>query len=72
MVKILYKTDNLALFQYSLEVFVRQGNIHLHELSFDLHAEEDFPEDWKFETTYEKEFRAMGDAINFVSMSFRD
>ena len=70
--KILYKTDNLPLFQYSLEVFVRQGNLQLHELSFDLHSEEEFPEDWKFETTYEKEFRAMGDPIHFVSMSFRE
>ncbi|MEM6628868.1 MAG: tRNA (guanosine(46)-N7)-methyltransferase TrmB [Bacteroidota bacterium] len=68
--KILYKTDNLPLFQYSLEVFVRQGNLTFHKLSFDLHGEDDFPQDWKFETTYEKEFRAMGDSINFVAMSF--
>ena len=67
---ILYKTDNLSLFQFSLEVFVRQKNIHLHELSFDLHEEADFPEDWKIQTTYEREFRAMGEKINFVKLGF--
>ena len=68
--RLLYKTDNLDLFHFSLEVFVRQGNIHLRQLSFDLHAEEDFPADWKIETTYEREFRAMGEKINFVELGF--
>jgi len=68
--RVYYKTDNLALFHFSLEVFVRQGNIHFHELTFDLHAEEAFPEEWKIETTYEKEFRAMGETINLVVFEF--
>jgi tRNA (guanine-N7-)-methyltransferase len=70
--KLHYKTDNLALFQYSLEVFVRQQNIHLHSLSFDLHADDNLPEDFKIKTTYEKQFMEMGIPINYVCFSFQE
>ncbi len=68
--KIHYKTDNLELFQYSLEVFVDEKNIRFHHLSFDLHDDERMEDEWKIETTYEKEFREMGKPINYVCFSF--
>jgi len=65
-----YKTDNLALFQYSLEVFVREEGLSLRELSFDLHAAEHLPADYKVLTEYEKRFLEMGVPINYVELAF--
>ncbi|MCI4667197.1 MAG: tRNA (guanosine(46)-N7)-methyltransferase TrmB [Bacteroidia bacterium] len=70
--KVKFKTDNRELFLYSLEVFVKKEGVKLDELSFDLHAAEEMPEDYKFKTTYEKEFLAMGLPINYVGFSFVD
>jgi tRNA (guanine-N7-)-methyltransferase len=68
--RIHYKTDNLELFHYSLEVFVREGDIRLHELTFDLHQESHIPDDVKIMTDYERKFVEMGKTINYVCMSF--
>ncbi len=67
-----YKTDNLELFQFSLEVFVEQRGIVLDQLSFDLHARGDLPADTKALTTYEKKFMALGKTINYVRLHFTD
>lgn len=68
--KLYFKTDNLPLFQYCLVLFVRLGTIRLHELTFDLHGEEQLPEDWKIMTSYERRFRAQGIKINLMCFSF--
>ena len=65
-----YKTDNLELFHYSLEVFVQFQSLHFHQLSFDLHADERISADTKILTTYERKFLEMGKRINYVSMQF--
>jgi len=65
-----FKTDNLELFQYSLEVFVRQENIKLHQLSFNVYEDDSLPEEVKITTDYERKFMEMGKSINYVSMSF--
>lgn len=65
-----YKTDNLALFQYSLEVFVREEGLRLKELSFDLHGAEHLPADFKVLTEYEKKFLEMEISINYVELIF--
>lgn len=69
--QVQYKTDNLELFQYSLEIFVREGNIEFHALSFDLHEDERIPQVSKTQTTYEKIFLEMGKKINYVRFSFK-
>ena len=65
-----FKTDNLDLFHYALEVFVKQGNIRFHALSFDLHEAEHLAAETKILTTYEKAFLEMGMKINYVQMGF--
>lgn len=69
---IQFKTDSLALFQYALEVFVREGNIRFHQLSFDLHKDEHCPADTKITTEYERKFMAEEIKINYVKFSFID
>jgi tRNA (guanine-N7-)-methyltransferase len=65
-----YKTDNLALFHYSLEVFVRAKNIALHQITFDLHQDPEIHPDVKIVTDYERQFMDMGNRINYVCFSF--
>jgi len=65
-----FKTDNLDLFHYSLQVFVDQPNIQLKQLSFDLHEDERIQADVKIHTTYEKRFMELGEKIKYVSWQF--
>jgi len=64
------KTDDIDLFHFTLEVFTRQTDIRLCELSFDLHESEDIPAYCKVKTTYEKKFLEMGKKINYVKIRF--
>ncbi len=70
--KIHFKTDNLELFQFGLEVFVRHGNVRFHHLTFDLHADETVAPDARILTTYERRFLDMGMKINYAAISFGD
>lgn len=65
-----FKTDNLDLFQFGLEVFVQKGNIRFQHLTFDLHADESVDADAKILTTYERRFLGMGMKINYVAFRF--
>lgn len=58
-----FKTDNLQLFQWSLEQFVEQ-KWHINELTFDLH-ESDIPNDSKIMTHYELRYHSGGVPINY-------
>lgn len=60
-----FKTDNLSLFQWSLEQFVTDQWV-LTELSFDLH-ESDLSDDYKIKTYYEEMFTSQGIPTNFTS-----
>lgn len=61
-----FKTDNRALFDYSLEQFGLL-NLDVDRLTFDLHA--DNPID-NIETEYEKKFAALGTPINRCVVHF--
>ncbi|MGN1094900.1 MAG: tRNA (guanosine(46)-N7)-methyltransferase TrmB [Eubacteriales bacterium] len=59
--KIEFKTDNIGLFEYSLEEFPKAG-FEMKDITFDLHKSE-----WNegnIETEYEKNFSAKGFKIN--------
>mgnify|MGYP006271422165 CR=1 FL=1 len=68
--RVHYKTDNRELFHYSLEVFVQQDKLRLHQLSFNLHEDERIHPDAKILTHYERQFIEMGKDINYVCFSF--
>lgn len=63
--RLLQKTDNHALFDWSLEQLVA-NKWQLRELSFDLH-DSDLPEDYKILTTYERKWLGEGLKTYFVS-----
>lgn len=67
-----FKTDDLTLFQFSLEVLVKQPNVTLQDLTFDLHqeGEETLRQDAKILTAYERQFMEMGKKINYTAFSF--
>lgn len=66
-----YKTDNIDLFKYSLEVFAKQEYLAIEELTFDLHENEELPDDYKIKTTYEKKFMDMGFSINYSRLKIK-
>lgn len=70
--KLFFKTDDLTLFQFSLEVLVRQPNVTLLDLTFDLHqeGEEELRQDAKILTAYERQFMEMGKKINYTAFTF--
>ena len=57
------KTDNMNLFEYSLESLSRNGYV-LEKVSLDLHSSEI---ENNAETEYEKRFVAKGNKIYYVS-----
>jgi tRNA (guanine-N7-)-methyltransferase len=59
--KIEFKTDNIGLFEFSLEEFPKAG-FEMHDVCFDLHASQ-----WaesNVQTEYERNFSAKGFKIN--------
>lgn len=61
---IYFKTDNIGLFEYSLETFAACGYI-LRNVCFDLHNDEILNKD-NIQTEYEKNFSAKGFRINYL------
>ncbi|MEM6264729.1 MAG: tRNA (guanosine(46)-N7)-methyltransferase TrmB [Bacteroidota bacterium] len=68
--KLHYKTDNLPLFHYSLEEFVKGGLLTFNQLSFDLHGDESISADAKVLTAYERRFLEMDMKINYLQAYF--
>ena len=64
--KIYFKTDNIGLFEYSLETFPAAG-YKLQNVCFDLHS--DPLNANNIETEYEKNFSAKGFKINYLEAS---
>lgn len=64
--KIFFKTDNRALFDFSLEEFSAL-KLNVSEISYDLHNE--MPSD-NIETEYEQKFSRLGEKINRCVISF--
>lgn len=65
-----FKTDNVALFDYSLEV-LKTFEVNVHALTRDLHTTEGLDADTYFQTAYERKFRAEGLPIHYICFSFR-
>lgn len=70
--KVHFKTDNLDLFHYALEVFVAEKNIRFHALSFDLHHSTALNEENKIKTAYEDRFLREGTPTKYVCFEFLD
>ena len=66
--EIFFKTDNRALFDFSLEQFASAG-LKIFDVTNDLHADEP-PENIR--TEYENKFSAAGVPINFCVVKFPD
>ena len=64
--EIYFKTDNRALFDFSLEQFAASG-LEVRDVTFDLHSDEP-PENIR--TEYENKFSAAGVPINFCVVKF--
>ena len=60
------KTDNLGLFNYSVEMY-KEANFEILEISYDLHKDkEDI-----VTTEYEDKFTALGEKINYVHVNYK-
>ncbi len=70
--KVHFKTDNLDLFHYALEVFVSEKNIRFHALTFDLHHSQVLNEENRIKTTYEERFLSEGTPTKYVCFEFID
>jgi len=65
--KIIFKTDNRGLFDYSLETLAQCG-FRIEKVLFDLHGSE--LDDTNIRTEYENNFSAKGFKINYVEAYF--
>jgi tRNA (guanine-N7-)-methyltransferase len=61
--RISFKTDNIGLFEYSLET-LREAGFTLYNVCYDLHASELNEEN--IMTEYERNFSAQGFKINYL------
>lgn len=61
---IYFKTDNIGLFEYSLETFVECGYT-LYNVCYDLHNDEMLSKD-NIKTEYEEKFSEKGFTINYL------
>lgn len=68
--RIQFKTDDTALFQWSLEQFVADKELYLEKLSFDLHADNGINDDAKIRTFYEDKFIKQGNKIKYCQLVF--
>ncbi len=64
-----FKTDNTALFQWSLERFAEDTDLSLDKIIFDLHGTEDVPEDALVITYYENKFIEEGKKIKYCRLN---
>lgn len=64
-----FKTDDSNLFQWSLENFVEDEDMNLGLVSFDLHEDDNAPEDAKVKTFYEAKFLKQGKKIKYCQLS---
>ena len=67
-----FKTDNLGLFEYTLEV-LKNPELEVRDLEFtkDLYHSEYMPEHHGIETTYERKFVKKGFKINYLKFRFQ-
>lgn len=65
------KTDNTALFEYTLEELQLRDDVGELEFTRDLYASDLRPECFDIRTRYEEEFAAKGEKIKYLRFKFR-
>lgn len=66
------KTDNTALFNYTLEVLQERNDILDFEFTHDVYASSLRPECFDIRTRYEEEFAAKGETIKYLRFRFTE
>lgn len=64
------KTDNTALFEYSVEVLESRSDIQDLQYTFDLYESELLAEHYEITTRYELEFSGEGEKIKYLKFKF--
>jgi tRNA (guanine-N7-)-methyltransferase len=67
-----FKTDNTALFNYTLEELSLRDDIDDLRYTHDLYADEMRPECWDIKTRYEEMFTAKGESIKYLRFKFKN
>jgi tRNA (guanine-N7-)-methyltransferase len=67
-----FKTDNTALFNYTLEELSLRDDIDDLRFTHDLYADEMRPECWDIKTRYEEMFTAKGESIKYLRFKFKN
>ena len=67
-----FKTDNTALFNYTLEELSLRDDIDDLRYTHDLYADEMRPECWDIKTRYEEIFTAKGECIKYLRFKFKN
>jgi tRNA (guanine-N7-)-methyltransferase len=68
--KLYLKTDNIQLFEYTLEVLQSRDDVINLEYTCDLYNSPMAPEAFDIKTKYEKKFHAEGEDIKFLRFQF--
>jgi tRNA (guanine-N7-)-methyltransferase len=68
--KLYLKTDNIQLFEYTLEVLQSRDDVINLECTYDLYNSPMAPEAFGIKTKYEKKFNAEGEDIKFLRFQF--
>lgn len=69
---VFFKTDNTALFEYTLEVLNNRTDIEDLTLTFDLYHSELKPECYDIRTRYEQKFNEQGHDIKYLRFKFKN
>jgi tRNA (guanine-N7-)-methyltransferase len=67
-----FKTDNTALFNYTLEELSLRDDIDDLRYTHDLYADDMRPECWDIKTRYEEMFTAKGESIKYLRFKFKN
>lgn len=68
---IYFKTDNTALFEYTLEILQQRNDIEELKYTFDLYHSELEPECFEIRTRYEQKFSKKGHDIKYLRFKFK-
>jgi tRNA (guanine-N7-)-methyltransferase len=66
-----FKTDNTALFNYTLEELNLRDDVEDLRFTHNLYADELRPECWDIKTRYEEMFSARGESIKYLRFRFK-
>jgi tRNA (guanine-N7-)-methyltransferase len=66
--RILFKTDNLSLFMWSIDEIQQSGLFKIVKTSYDLHSEIVEDDEVRIQTTFERRFISQGLKINYLEL----